>query len=156
MSPPGAVTPGQMPAHYNMPPSPSPIPNQMAMAGYVDARMQGAHALYQAADLIDDKSLPMNSKPSRAPKLAPLDVFPDGPRDRSDNRQEEEVKFGGSAPMHVKFGGWVVDRRLDLAAVRERAWLEAAADMQAAALSGEWKVPERLRSTLQEVLAGPA
>jgi len=50
----------------------------------------------------------------------------------------------------------VVDRRLDLAAVRERAWLEAAADMQAAALSGEWKVPERLRSTLQEVLAGPA
>merc|ERR1719271_24551 len=94
MSPPGAVTPGQMPAHFGMPPSPSPIPNQMAMAGYVDARMQGAHAQWPAADLIDDKSLPTNSKPSRAPKLAPLDVFPDGPRDRSDNRQEEEVKFG--------------------------------------------------------------
>jgi hypothetical protein len=156
MSPPGAVTPGQMPAHFAMPPSPSPIPTQAQMAQmYVDTRNVGHQQPYpipEQPDLKDWQGGQGNAgKASRAPKLAPLDVFHDGPRDRlQDNRVDTR------AEEEAKLGGWVVDRRLDLAAVRERAWLEAAADMQAAALSGEWKVPERLRSTLQEVLAGPA
>ena len=66
------------------------------------AMENGDGTRWPAADLIDDKSLPTNSKPSRAPKLAPLDVFPDGPRDRSDNRQEEEVPESAEPPVGIE------------------------------------------------------